>query len=105
MARGSRATRAKSSLYLYGKREVSIAGRKLQRTDVAGIIEQKHFTGLYFMPIYSYPKRFKLKNKTLSRALKGKLCFHVTRLDRILLRGIDRMIVQGIKLYKKEGWI
>lgn len=48
----------KRQLHLYGAREVSIRGRKPQKTYVAGIIQHKAFISFYFMPMYSHPDAF-----------------------------------------------
>lgn len=101
----SKAKQQKSALHLYGKKELSIAGRKSQPTYLAGIIQQKNFVGFYFMPIYSHSKEFKIENKQLKKSLKGKSCFNLKELNAEMLLEIDKIIKRGKKLYKKEGWI
>ena len=101
---GSTAKRKKEEYHLYGKKIISIANRKPQPTFVVGIIKQKDFVGFYSMPIYSHLKSFELSQE-LKKLLKGKSCFHIKKLDKELIFEIESVIVQGIELYKKEGWI
>ena len=96
----------KPAYHLYGKQEISIIeGRNPQKTYFAGIIIQKHFIGLYFMPIYSHPKKFKLANPSVKRFLKGKSCFNVTKVDKEISQEIQSLLQIGYQLYKNEGWI
>ena len=102
----SRADMNKPAYHLYGKQEISIIeGHKPQKTYFAGIIIQKHFIGLYFMPIYSHPKKFKIANPSVKRFLKGKSCFNVTKVDKEISQEIQSLLQIGYQLYKNEGWI
>lgn len=94
----------KPALHLYGKKEIAIGNRKPQLTYVVGIIEQKHFTGFYSMPVYSHRKEFKLSPE-LGKTLKGKSCFNIRKLTPEILKELDGVIKKGIQIYKKEGWI
>jgi len=102
---GSKARGNKPALHLYGKKKVSIVGRKPQQTYVVGIILQKNFVGFYSMPIYSHPKEFKIDNPDLIKFRKGKSCINVHYLNKQILQDIEQIIKQGIKVYKREGWI
>ena len=101
----SKAKQKKVSYHLYGKRAVSILGRKTQKTYVAGVIMQKHFVGFYFMPIYSHPKHFSIHSPILRKARSGKSCVNIRTLDAAALKEVHRMLKQGIQLYRREGWI
>ena len=101
----SKAKGNKRQYHLYGKKDVSIVGRKPQPTYFAGVIEQKHFVGFYFMPIYSHLGEFDLADGTLKPFLKGKSCFNLKKLDALMKKELAQLIKQGKKLYKSEGWI
>lgn len=102
----SKAKTKKMSYHLYGTKEVSIIPkRKPQPTYVAGIIKQKSFIGFYFMPIYSHPHNFEIKNPELKKALKGKSCFHIKKLDKNIIFELNEMLAKGIEFYRKENWI
>ncbi len=103
---GPTAIGTKRALHLYGKKNVSILGRKAQRTYVSGIIMQKHFVGFYSMPIYSHPAlRASIRSEKTKKMLKGKSCINVTNLDEDALADLERVLEEGIATYKKEGWI
>lgn len=105
-SKASAVSKAKPAYSLYGKKEVSVTeSRKPQRVYLAGIIQQKHFVGFYFMPVYSHPKKFDIKHPDVKKFLKGKSCFNVTHTDKSILGEIDRLLKEGKALYKKEGWI
>jgi len=102
---GSKAGVKKPALHIYGKKEVSVSGRKAQKTYLAGIIQQKHFVGFYFMPIYSHRGKFQVKNEELRQTLTGKSCFNVRVLTPEVLKELEDMMRKGIEIYKNEGWI
>lgn len=102
---GSKAAALKEGFHLYGKKSVSIAGRKPQQTYIAGIILQKHFVGFYFMPIYSHPQLFKIKDPELQKFLKGKSCFNIKKFTPETKEELEDILKQGIALYRKEKWI
>lgn len=91
--------------HLYGKKEVAIGRRKAQKTYVAGVVLQKHFVGVYLMPMYSHPDEVAPMHPDLIRAKKGKSCLNVTALDPKITADIKRMLRIGISRYRKEGWI
>lgn len=102
---GDSAKGDKKQLHIYSRNEVSIGGRKPQKTYIAGVIQQKNFVGFYFMPQYSHPQVFKDKSQSLTKSLKGKSCFHITLLDKETLEELREMLKKGVTLYKKEGWV
>lgn len=101
---GSEAKVKKVALHLYGAKEVSIGGRKPQLTYIAGIIWQKSFVGFYHMPVYSHPEEFQL-SATLTKARKGKSCFHIKANDPAIIAELEVLLNDGIELYRVNGWI
>ena len=101
---GSQAKGSKPGLQLYGMKEVGIAVRKPQQTYVAGIIQQKSYVGFYHMPVYSHPGEFEL-NAKMKKAKSGKSCFQIKTDAPVLLAEAEKLLVDGIRLYKGEGWI
>ncbi|MEM4255400.1 MAG: hypothetical protein QXR53_03670 [Candidatus Norongarragalinales archaeon] len=103
---GSRAKGGTPGLHLYGRKEVSIPVRKPKKTYVAGIILQKTFVGFYSMPVYSHPALLsKTKSPLTRKFLKGKSCFNVSSLDAQVLEDLGVLLKEGIRAYKKAGWI
>lgn len=103
---GSKAKDKKDGYHLYGSKEVSILGRKPQKTYVAGIIMQKHFVGFYSMHVYAHPQVLKkLKSPATRKFLKGKACFNVTTLDKDILADLEFLVAEGIRDFKVNLWI
>jgi hypothetical protein len=63
------------------------------------------YVGFYFFPIYTHPKEFTGIPDELKKCLKGKSCFHIKKLDKLLEGQIKDMVKQGFELYKKTGWV
>lgn len=95
----------KPTYLLYGKKEAVIDKRKPRQNCVVGVILQKNFVGFYAMTHYSHPKESPILHDELKKMLKGKSCFHVTKLDASILKEIERQTKVGIEIYKKEGWV
>jgi hypothetical protein len=83
---------------------VSIAGLPARPTYICGIILQKRFVSFYSMPVYSHPEKFQL-SPDLGKMKKGKSCINVTHLNPSLEKEIESIVVEGIALYRKEGWV
>jgi len=79
-------------------------GGKPVPIQLAAVILQKGYVGLYVMCIYMNPAaNDKLPN--LKKLLKGKSCFHVKMLDDVLKREIEEALVIATAEYKKRGWV
>ena len=100
----SKAKIKKAGFHLYGKKEVSILGRKPRKVYFCGIIMQKNFVGFYFMPLYSHPNKFKL-SQDLKKIKKGKSCLNIKDLSPNTKNEIIKLIRIGKSIYKKEGWV
>lgn len=102
---GSQSTANKPGFHLYGNREVSLFGKKPQKTYVAGAIQQKSYVSLYFSPIHSHPAEFSDISSDLKKFLKGKSCFNIKKANSALLKEIDTLLAKGINYYKEIKWI
>lgn len=103
---GSQAKQQKPSFHLYGNKEVSLFGKKPQKTYIAGVIKQKNYVSFYFSPVYSHPGDFKHEISTdLRKFLKGKSCFNVNKTTPELYKEIEKLLVNGIEKYKEISWI
>jgi hypothetical protein len=90
---------------LWTTKEVVIAGRKRKEVYFAGLIIQKSYVGFYYMPVYAKPEMKKTFSPELLKLLKGKSCFHFTKLDNTLLIQIRDTLARGFECYKKNGWV
>ena len=101
---GSTAKENKKSFHLTGKKEVSILGRKPQKTYIAGIILHPKSVGFYHMPVYSHPKEFAL-SPSLEIKRSGKSCFQVKSQEPAIFSELEALLAKGIEIYKRDGWI
>jgi hypothetical protein len=90
---------------LWSVKDLLIAGRKRKEVFFAGLIIQRNYVGFYYMPVYTHAAMKRLFKKELLATLKGKSCFHITRLDATLLTQIQEALKLGHRLYRKNGWI
>ena len=97
--------RDKRDFQLYSEKEVEIEGRRRDEVFFAGLIEQKGYTGFYYMPVYAEPDLQDVFDAELLRLRKGKSCFHVKALDDATLARIADALDKGYALYEKRGWI
>jgi hypothetical protein len=90
---------------LWSVKDLQIAGRKRKEVFFAGLIIQRSYVGFYYMPVYTHAAMKRLFKKELLATLKGKSCFHITKLDTILLTQIRQALKLGHRLYRKNGWV
>jgi hypothetical protein len=101
----SQAKKTKPAYHLYGKKEVSLFGKKPQKTYLAGVIQQKNYVSFYFSPIYSHPEEFKNISPRLKKTLKGKSCFNISNITPQMLKEVEELLERGIDKYKEIKWI
>jgi hypothetical protein len=102
---GSQAKTKKPAYHLYGSKEVSLFGKKPQKTYVAGVIQQKNYVSFYLSAIYSHPELLQLVSPELRQYLKGKSCFNLPKTTPQLYDQIEEVLKIGIEKYKEIGWI
>lgn len=90
---------------LWSSKEVEIAGRKRKEVFFSAVIIQNSYVGFYYMPVYAKSDLKEVFGKELLATLKGKSCFHITKLDRKLTSQIRQALAIGYKLYEKNGWV
>ncbi|MBP1657587.1 MAG: hypothetical protein H6Q31_2188 [Bacteroidetes bacterium] len=90
---------------LWSIKDVTFAGRKRKEVFFAGLIIQSTYVGFYYMPVYTDPAIKKMFKKELLSTLKGKSCFHITRMDALLLEQVRSALELGYKMYKTNGWV
>lgn len=90
---------------VYGTKTVTAYNKEVEGIYFASAIINKNFIGFYFFPIYTHPADFENIPPELKKCLKGKSCFHIKVEDDLLMEQIDCILNQGMKLYKKVGWL
>ncbi|MFQ5976760.1 MAG: hypothetical protein ACE5OZ_01360 [Candidatus Heimdallarchaeota archaeon] len=102
---GSKAKIQKPGYHLYGRKEVSLFGKKPQKTYVAGVIQQKNYVSFYLSPIYSHPELLQHVSPELRKYLKGKSCFNIAKTASPIYDEIEKILKIGIEKYQEIEWI
>ncbi|MHA2224807.1 MAG: hypothetical protein ACXAC8_06360 [Candidatus Hodarchaeales archaeon] len=102
---GSQAKVKKPAYHLYGSKEVSLFGKKPEKTYIGGVIQQKNYVSFYLMPIYSHPELSENLDQDLKKDLKGKSCFNIRKKTPRTLELIEDVLEKGIKKYEEIKWI
>lgn len=92
-------------LELWSEKAITIEGRKRKEVYFAGLAPHKGYIGFYFMPVYVDAEISSLFDPKLLRTLKGKSCFHISRLDDDLLSAIEDALQKGFELYRQRDWL
>ncbi len=80
-------------------------GGKPVPVQLAALILQKGYVGLYLMCVYMNKEAQKKMPPNLMKLLKGKSCFHVKKLDDGLRADIETALVMGTAAYRERGWL
>ncbi|MRS02062.1 DUF1801 domain-containing protein [bacterium] len=90
---------------LWSFKDLVIEGRQRKEVYFAGLTIQKSYVGFYYMPVYADPEVKKLFKPELLSRLKGKSCFHIHKLDPVLLDQIKEALDRGYVEYQRRGWV
>lgn len=90
---------------LWSDREVVIDGKSRHEIYFAAVMIHKGHVGFYYMPVYAEPDMKGVFDPALLKLLKGKSCFHIKKLDDVLLGYIEAALAEGFRLYKEKGWV
>lgn len=90
---------------LWLERELVIEGRKRKEVFFAGLIIQKSYVGLYYMPVYTDEEVARFFGEELLATRKGKSCFYIRRLTPALEAQIVDALDRGLDLYRERGWV
>jgi len=87
-----------------GTKEVMQGKKKVDGHYFATIMPKPKDVRFYFFPIYTHADQFELSPE-MKKALKGKSCFHIKKLDEDLRGELASMIKKGVELYQKDEMI
>jgi hypothetical protein len=90
---------------VWSDKDIEIAGRRRKDVFFCGLIIQKSYVGFYFMPLYASDDLAAVFGPELLATLKGKSCFHITRLTPELKTQIEDALAAGWRLYVQRGWV
>jgi hypothetical protein len=100
--------RNKRDLHLIAPKPVAIPGAyggKPMDKAVTAIIEQKGYIGFYCSPGHVVDGSRTDAPPEMMKFLKGKSCFHISRLDAGLEKEVEGALKAGTKLFKERGWL
>lgn len=90
---------------VWSDKTVEAAGRIWDDIYFAGILVQKGYVGLYFMPVYADPSLKAQIHPQLLKCLKGKSCFHIRKNDPELMQQIKEALKIGYEDFTRKGWV
>jgi len=90
---------------LYCTKKVTVWNKEIDGMFFSSAMIRGGFTGFYFFPIYTHAGEFKDIPAELKKCLKGKSCFHIKKLDKVLEKQIKDIAKKGYDLFLKTGWI
>lgn len=91
---------------LYGTKDVQLEKKVEKGMYFASVMKMKSYVGFYFFPIYTHKAETEPTiDPELLKCLKGKSCFHIKKDDPAVYKSIEKALKDGMKLYKKIGWV
>lgn len=98
-------TNTDSAYHLCTDAQVDITELIKNQVYFFGLEVKEGYVGLYFRPVYTAKEMNVIFSPNLVMQLKENDCFHITRLDDLLLEQISNALKSGFKFYKQKGWI
>lgn len=89
---------------LWSRANMAPSGKPHKEPYFAGLIIQKSYVGLYYMPIYTDPKISVSIGPDLLPTLHGKSCFYIKKLTPELREQIQAALTLGEETYAAKGW-
>ena len=90
---------------LWSEKNVTLLGKNRNEIYFAGLKMLKADVTLHFMLIYTNPEVKELLHPALLKLLKGKSCFHIKKLDDLLMEQLAEAFAIGYKFYKQNEWV
>lgn len=94
-----------SAYHLCTEQQVVINELVKNQVYFFGLEVKGDYVGLYFRPVYTVKKMSIIFSPDLIKQLKENDCFHITKLDDLLLEQISNALKLGFKFYKQKGWV
>ena len=79
--------------------------QKVDGIYFASIVPKPKDVRFYFFPIYTHKGQIGDLPESIQKALKGKSCFHIKKIDDEIAKALRDLIGKGVEVYKKEGWL
>jgi hypothetical protein len=76
----------------YSIKNIEWVGRKYPEIYFDGAIQQKDFTGFYFLPLYTHTEKFRGIPPDLKKTLQEKTCFHLKKRDSQGMKEVGQLL-------------
>ncbi|MFI5453023.1 hypothetical protein ACHMWN_12790 [Pedobacter sp. UC225_61] len=90
---------------LWSEKNVEIEGKIRAEVYFAGVEILKDYVAFYFMTEEDEQEIKTISQSSLLELLEEKSCFHIEKLDDILLEQITDILAKGFTIYKQKGWV
>lgn len=77
--------------------------KKVDGMYFASVVPKPKDVRFYFFPIYTHKDEMGPIPGSIQKALKGKSCFHIKKIDPEIKAALEELIANGVSIYKKHG--
>ena len=79
--------------------------KKVDGIYFASVVPKPADVRFYFFPTYTHKEQLGELPGNLKKALKGKSCFHIKKMDDEFEQNLKNLIDKAVTLYKADGWL
>lgn len=69
----------------------------------ASVVPKAKDVRLYFFPVYTHKEEIGELSESIRKALKGKSCFHIKKMDDVFKSELKRLIDKSVRVYQNHG--
>lgn len=77
--------------------------KKVDGIYFSSVVPKPKDVRFYFFPTYTHKEQLGKLPENLQKALKGKSCFHVKKMDEAFEKNLRDLVSRSIKLYQNDG--
>lgn len=79
--------------------------KKVDGIYFSSVVPKPKDVRFYFFPAYTHKEQLGELSENLQKALKGKSCFHIKKMDDELESNLKDLVQKSISLYQEDGWL
>jgi hypothetical protein len=83
---------------------VELSGKHYPEVSFASVLIQKGYVGFYFFPVCLNDLLKERLAPELLQTLKGKTCFHIKKVDPVVLEQLKETLRIGYNYFQILGW-
>ncbi len=77
--------------------------KKVEGVYFSSVVPKAKDVRFYFFPLYTHRDQLGKLPEQLKKALKGKSCFHIKRMDEEMRSSLSSLIKKSIQVYQSDG--